>query len=200
MHATVLLRALGYSTQDLLNYFYSTETVFLEKGGKYAKSIEYELLAGQRATRDIKIGEDVIVKKNTKFTKAAIRKLKERSSSASPRAEELVGKVAAHDVVDPETGEVVVEVNEELTERSSSAREANIESFRILFIDGLNVGSYLRDTLLADKVKTQEDAIIEIYRRLRPGDPPDARDGEDAVHNLFFNPSATTSRRSAASS
>src|SRR5487761_2313926 len=72
MHATVLLRALGYSTQDLLNYFYNTETVFLEKGSKYSKSVEYELLAGQRATRDIKVGSEVVVNKNTKFTKAAI--------------------------------------------------------------------------------------------------------------------------------
>src|SRR5438093_914612 len=77
MHATVLLRALGYSTQDLLNYFYNTETVFLEKGGKYAKSVEYDLLSGQRATRDIKVGSEVVVKKNTKFTKAAMKKLKE---------------------------------------------------------------------------------------------------------------------------
>src|ERR1700675_2983951 len=66
LHATVLLRALGYSTQDLLNYFYNTETVFLDKGGKYAKSVEFDLLAGQRATRDIKVGNEVIVKKNTK--------------------------------------------------------------------------------------------------------------------------------------
>src|SRR6266699_996733 len=77
LHATVLLRALGYSTQDLLNYFYNTETVYVEKGGKYSKSVEYDLLAGQRSTRDIKVGGEIIVKKNTKFTKAAIKKLKE---------------------------------------------------------------------------------------------------------------------------
>ncbi|MGH7272704.1 MAG: DNA-directed RNA polymerase subunit beta, partial [Polyangiaceae bacterium] len=76
MHATVLLRALGYSTQDLLNYFYSTEEVFLDKGGKYGKSVEFDLLPGQRATRDIKIGSETVVKKNTKFTKAAIKKLR----------------------------------------------------------------------------------------------------------------------------
>ncbi|KYF64223.1 DNA-directed RNA polymerase subunit beta [Sorangium cellulosum] len=189
MHATVLLRALGYSTQDLLNYFYSTETVFLEKGGKYAKSIEYDLLAGQRTTRDIKIGNDVIVKKNTKFTRAAIRKMKEaKLERLSLEPEELVGKVAAHDIVDPETGEVVVEVNEELTEaKLERLREANIEQFRILFIDGLNVGSYLRDTLLTDKVKTMEDSILEIYRRLRPGDPPTLETAKTLFHNLFFN-------------
>ncbi|XYH98955.1 DNA-directed RNA polymerase subunit beta [Sorangium sp. So ce1128] len=189
MHATVLLRALGYSTQDLLNYFYSTETVFLEKGGKYAKSIEYDLLAGQRTTRDIKIGNDVIVKKNTKFTRAAIRKMKEaKLERLSLEPEELVGKVAAHDIVDPETGEVVVEVNEELTEaKLERLRDANIEQFRILFIDGLNVGSYLRDTLLTDKVKTMEDSILEIYRRLRPGDPPTLETAKTLFHNLFFN-------------
>src|SRR2546429_4475860 len=109
MHATVLLRALGYSTQDLLNYFYSTETIFLERGGKYSKSCGYELLAGQRATRDIKVGSEVIVKKNTKFTKAAMKKLKEAKVDRLPAdVEELAGKVAAHDVVDKETGEVIL--------------------------------------------------------------------------------------------
>ena len=190
MHATVLLRALGYSTQDLLNYFYSTETVFLEKGGKYAKSIEYDLLAGQRATRDIKIKDEVIVKKNTKFTRAAIRKMKEaKLERLAVEIEELVGKVAAHDIVDPETGEVIVEVNEELTEsKLDRIRDAKLDCFRILFIDGLNVGSYLRDTLLADKVKTQEDSILEIYRRLRPGDPPTLDTAKTLFQNLFFNP------------
>ena len=190
MHATVLLRALGYSTQDLLNYFYNTETVFLEKGGKYARSVEYDLLAGQRATRDVKIGAEVIVKKNTKFTKAAIKKLKEAKIDRMPiDPEELVGKVAAHDVVDKETGEVVLEVNEEVTDdKLEKLREASIESFKILFIDGLNVGSYLRDTLLAEKVKTTEDAIMEIYRRLRPGDPPTLETAKTLFNNLFFNP------------
>src|SRR5579859_7963022 len=78
MHATVLLRALGYSTQDLLNYFYQTETVYAEKGGKWSKSLEYDLLYGQRATRDIRIDGELIVKKSTKFTKPAIKKLREK--------------------------------------------------------------------------------------------------------------------------
>src|ERR1700683_2975617 len=190
MHATVLLRALGYSTQDLLNYFYNTEEVSLEKGGKYAKSVEFDLLPGQRATRDIKIGAEAIVKKNTKFTKAAIKKLREAKIDRLPiDLEELVGKVAAHDVVYKETGEVVLEVNEEVTEaKLEKLREASIEQFKILFIDGLNVGSYLRDTLLAEKVKTTEDAIMEIYRRLRPGDPPTLETAKTLFHNLFFNP------------
>jgi DNA-directed RNA polymerase subunit beta len=189
MHATVLLRALGYTTQDLLNYFYNTETVYLEKGGKYAKSIEFDLLPGQRATRDIKVGNDIVVKRNTKFTRAAVRKLKEAKLERLPiELEELVSKVAAHDVVDPETGEVLLECNEEVTDaKLTKLKNAKIEQFKVLFIDGLNVGSYLRNTLLADKVKTTEDAILEIYRRLRPGDPPTLETARTLFHNLFFN-------------
>ncbi len=189
MHATVLLRALGYSTQELLNYFYSTETVYIEKGGKFAKSIEYDLLAGQRATRDIKIGSEVVVKKNTKFTRAAIKRLKDASLDRLPiELPELVGKVSAEDVVDKETGEVLLECNEEVTEVTlERLREANVAELRVLFIDGLNVGPYLRDTLIADKVKTTEDAIMEIYRRLRPGDPPTLETAKQLFHNLFFN-------------
>ena len=112
MHATVLLRALGYSSQDLLNYFYSTETVFLEKGGKFGKSIEFDLLPGQRSTRDIKVGSEVVVRKNTKFTRAAIKKLKESKVDRLPlEVVELVGKVSAQDVIDKETGEVLLECN-----------------------------------------------------------------------------------------
>src|SRR5215471_4154553 len=190
MHATVLLRALGYSTQDLLNYFYSTETIFLERGGKFAKSIEFEILSGQRATRDIRVGGEILVKKNTKFTKAAIKKLREAKVDRLPvEIDELVGKVAAHDIVDKETGEVILECNEELTEaKVERLREAGIDHFKVLFIDGLNVGAYLRETLIADKVKTTEDAIMEIYRRLRPGDPPTLETAKTLFNNLFFNP------------
>ncbi|MBI3201499.1 MAG: DNA-directed RNA polymerase subunit beta [Myxococcales bacterium] len=190
MHATVLLRALGYSSQDLLNYFYSTETVYLEKGGKFGKSIEFDLLPGQRSTRDIKVGSEVVVRKNTKFTRAAIKKLKESKVDRLPlEVVELVGKVSAQDVIDKETGEVLLECNEEVTEVTlDRLREAGIEQFKVLFIDGLNVGPYLRDTLIADKVKTTEDAIMEIYRRLRPGDPPTLETAKQLFNNLFFNP------------
>ena len=189
MHATVLLRALGYSTQELLNYFYSTETVYLEKGGKISKSIEYDLLPGQRATRDIKVGAEVVVKKNTKFTRVAIKKLKEAELDRLPsETADLIGKVSAEDVVDKETGEILLECNEEVTEITlDRLRQADVQEFKVLFIDGLNVGPYLRDTLIADKVKTTEDAIMEIYRRLRPGDPPTLETAKQLFHNLFFN-------------
>ena len=192
LHATVLLRALGYSTEELLNYYYDTETVFLEAGKKYAKSIEYDLLPGQRASRDIRHPDtrEILVKKNRKFTKLAIKKLKDSNvERLSVEVSDLVGKVAATDVIDEATGEVILQCNEELTEsKLDELREHNIASFKVLFIDNLNVGSYLRDTLIADKLQSPDEAIMEIYRRLRPGDPPTLETAQNLFNNLFFNP------------
>ena len=192
LYATVLLRALGYGTEDLLNYYYETEAIFLEPGKKYSKSIEYEILPGQRATRDVRHPDtrEIIVRKNRKFTKLAIRKLRESGLKRLPAtAEELTGKVAANDVIDPNTGEVLLECNHEVNEEVlDSLREHDIGEFDVLFIDNLNVGSYLRDTLLDDKLNTTSDAIQEIYRRLRPGDPPTAETAKNLFKNLFFNP------------
>src|SRR5450432_4825031 len=192
LHATVLLRALGYSTEELLNYFYDTEAVHLEPGKKYAKSVEYDLLPGQRASRDIRHPEsrEILVKKNRKFTKLAIKKLQDsKIDRLAVEVSDLVGKVAATDVIDEQTGEVILQCNEELSEsKLDELREHGIASFKILFIDNLNVGSYLRDTLIADKLQSSDEAILEIYRRLRPGDPPTLETAQNLFNNLFFNP------------
>ena len=190
MHATVLLKALGYSTHDLLKFYYDTETVFFEARGKYSKSIEYDLLPGQRATKDIKVEGEAIVRKNRKFTRGAIRRLKATGLDRLPiDVSDVIGKVSAEDVIDEETGEILLGVNEEVTEEKiESLRAAKASQMKVLFIDGLNVGAYLRDTLIADKVQTQDEAILEIYRRLRPGDPPTLDTARTLFHNLFFNP------------
>jgi len=190
MHSTVLLKALGYSIQELLKFYYDTETIYLESSKKLSKSIEYDLLPGQRATRDIKVGSEVVVRKNRKFTRAAIRRLREAGLDRLPMdLGEVIGKVSAEDVIDEETGEILLGVNEEITEdKLENLRKAGIKQFKVLFIDGLNVGSYLRDTLTADKISTQDEAILEIYRRLRPGDPPTLDTARTLFNNLFFNP------------
>src|SRR6201988_5112341 len=118
LYATVLLRALGYSTEELLNYFYDTETIHFEPQKKYSRKVNYELLVGQRATRDIKHPKtkEVLVKKNRKFTKAPLSKLGESGVAPLPiDIDELVGKVSARDVIDDSTGEVLLQCNEELT-------------------------------------------------------------------------------------
>jgi len=104
-------------------------------------------------------------------------------------AESLVGKVASTDIVDPETGEVVLECNQELTaEKIDELRQKGVNSFKLLYIDGSNVTSSFRDTLLADKISSSDEALIEIYRRLRPGDPPTLKSSLVLLDNLFFNP------------
>jgi DNA-directed RNA polymerase subunit beta len=194
MYATVLLRALGYSTEDLLNFFYNTETVVLGADAKFHKVINYELMVDQRATQDIRHPDtgEVIVRKNRKVSKNHIRKMRDAGlTEIELEAEDLDGKVLAHDIIDEETGEVVFECNEELDVKKLEElrRRGVTQSFDILFFDNLNVGSYLRDTLVADKVQTTEDAILEIYRRLRPGDPSTPAQAKNYFNNLFFNSS-----------
>src|SRR5436190_14242076 len=204
--ATVLIRALGAvpdtakknplefkgTPEEILNYFYATETISIGEKGKYEKSVELELLPGQRATRDIKHPKtgEIIVKKNRKFTRAAIKKLEQAKIKSLPLdAEELITKISARDVVDEGTGEVLLECNEEVTEEKVEAlRERGINEFKVLFIDNLNVGPFLRETLNIDKISSPEEAIMEIYRRLRPGDPPTLETATNLFINLFFNP------------
>ena len=187
--ATVLLQALGYSAEELLKYYYDIETVQLLDGG-YSKTVNLDLLAGQRTVLDVVAPNgDVLVKANRKFTKAAIRKIADSGIETIAIDEsEVVGKVVATDVVDTETGEVLIECNQELTETSIQLlREKGIDSVETLFIDNLYVGPFLRDTLLQDSVNNPEDAMIEIYRRLRPGDPPTVRSATALFEGLFFN-------------
>src|SRR5260221_622440 len=191
LHATVLLRALGYSTEELLNYFYDTEVIHFEQSKKYSRQVNYDLLVGQRATRDIKHPKtkEVLVKKNRKFTKGAIRKLQESGVDQLPiDLDELVGKVSAKDVIDESTGEVLLQCNEELSEaKLDELHDRGVERVEVLFIDNLNVGPYLRNTLLTDKLQGPDEAVMEIYRRLRPGDQPALDSAQTLFHNLFFN-------------
>ncbi len=204
--ATVLLRALGGvpdsskkapiefhgTTEEILNYYYDTETIFIQGKDKFEKSVELDLLPGQRATRDIKNPKtgEVIVKKNRKFTRGTIKKIEAAKIETLPMdAADLWTKVCALDVVDEQTGEVLLECNEEVTEdKVELLRERGISQFKVLFIDQLNVGSFLRDTLNADKIDTPDEAIMEIYRRLRPGEPPTPETARQLFMNLFFNP------------
>ncbi|KIE43231.1 DNA-directed RNA polymerase subunit beta [Geobacter anodireducens] len=190
MPATVLLKALGYSAEALLNYFYRSEEILVSAEGMWKKA-DPELLSSQKASVDIvapKTGE-VLLKANRKFTKAAIRKMTEHGITQIPiTTEEVLGKYASNDIVDPTTGEVIVECNDEITQaRLDDIKEKGIAEFKVLFIDNLHVTSSLRDTLIADKIAATEEALIEIYRRLRPGDPPTLKSAQALFENLFFN-------------
>jgi len=209
LYATVLLKALGYTTEELLDYFYKPETIRIELDGKkprYLKKVVPELLEGQRATMDVKDeAGNVLVRKDRKFNKATLRRITEAGIEWIPIGvedlirEDNVKRVSPVDLVDEETGEVIIECNEELTQAHLDQFLArNIQEFKLLYLDPVLTGTSLRDTLLADKPREQRDAaaglseqdsaIIEIYKRLRPGDPPTLDTAKTLFHNLFFNP------------
>jgi len=188
--ATVLLKALGYSAEELLNYYYDLEKIVLTEDG-YKKKVNLALLPGQRASVDVIAADgEVVLKGNRKFTKAAIRKLAEKGIEFIPVLEEdVVGKITSTDIVDTATGEVVAECNQEITAATLlDLRKRGITELSVLFIDHLYVGSYLRETLLQDKINSPDEAMVEIYRRLRPGDPPTIRSSQALFESLFFNP------------
>jgi len=190
MPATVLLKALGYSAEELINYYYKSEEIFV--GEQIRKLADPELLINHKPHFDIvdPVSGEVILKANRKFTKAAIKKMAEHGIKYIPITEaEIVGKFASHDIVDPSTGEVLVECNDEITAiKLEEMKSREIASFKVLFIDNLQVTSSLRDTLLVDKISSTDEALIEIYRRLRPGDPPTLKSAQALFENLFSNP------------
>jgi DNA-directed RNA polymerase subunit beta len=189
--ATILLKALGYSTEELLNYFYKTERVMLEGEGILRPLIP-QLLQDKITTTDIpdpKSGE-VVVKKLKRLTPALLRKLEKAGVTSIPGAvSELVGRVVAHDILDPESGEPLVKCNEALAEdKIALLQEKGINEIDLLFIDGVNVSPCLRNTLSADKTDNVKDAVLEIYRRLRPSNRPNMEVATTFFQNLFFNP------------
>jgi DNA-directed RNA polymerase subunit beta len=190
LHVTVLLKALGYSVEELLEYFYDHETLTFGKGGQVSLVFDPKLYSGQRANEDW-VDEDgkVVVEKNKKFTASVLKKIQDAKIKAFPiKREQVIGRICAQDVVDLNTGEVLVECNEEITDAKLDLLiERKASEIRILYTDRINVGTYLRDTLAQDKISTREEALIEIYRRLRPGDPPTLETAQTLFDGLFFD-------------
>ena len=192
MHATVLLRALEFTTEELLGEYYQTETIRLEPDGRIFRMIDYDLIQGQKVTQDILHPEtgEIVVKKGKKLGRANVRRMRECGvDRIEITSEDLVAKVLSQDVINMETGEVLFDCNEDVTDEVLDALlEAGIDHFEVLFIDPLTAGPYLRDTLRADKITSTDEAILEIYRRLRPGDPSTVQQARTYFVNLFFNP------------
>jgi DNA-directed RNA polymerase subunit beta len=188
--ASVFLRALGLRGADeIIRTFYSVEKLFLKNG-----SIHWgvsDSLVGLRAAKDIVVpGENFTVQQGKKITKNAIEALKKANVEAVEISDaELEGAFAAADVVDPSTGEVILEANEALEPRViSMAQEKNVDRIDIFFPERDEVGSIIGQTLKKDPIHTHEEALIEIYRRLRPGDPPTLDSSRSLFENMFFNP------------
>jgi len=190
-HATVLLRALGMTTEDLLNYYYKSDTLVFD-GRKPAVLFNPGHLINAKVSADVRDpkSNDIIVKEGKKFTRPILRQMEAAKMKQVPVVwEDILGRVAAHDIIDPQTKEVLVECNQEITqEKLDLIRDKGVHQIDVLFIDESSVGPYLRNTLLQDRIKSPQDAILEIYRRLRPGDPPTVESATNFFNNLFFNP------------
>ncbi len=187
--ATVLLRALGMTTEDLLNYYYRKDILTLDSK-QYTKQFIADHLLGSRVSRDVKDKSgEVIAREGRKFNKAIVRAMEQAKINEVPIAlDEIVGRVSAHDIVDSTTGEVLIGTNEELTEETLEKLKGHgVKKVEVLFTEDQPGGGPLRLTLAQDKLGTPEEAVIEIYRRLRPGDPPTQETATTFFNNLFFN-------------
>src|SRR6187399_1040773 len=188
--ASVFLRALGLRGADeIIRSFYNVDRLHL-KGGSVYWSVG-ESLIGLRAKKEIKVpGAELTIGEGKKISASAIAALKKANIEAIEVADEaLEGAFAAGDIVDSATGEVILEANEELTPRAiSMAQEKNIDRIEVFFPERDDVGPIISTTLRKDAIKTHEEALIEIYRRLRPGDPPTLDSSRSLFENMFFNP------------
>jgi DNA-directed RNA polymerase subunit beta len=186
---TILFKSFGYTSEDILAYFYKTERIVI-RGKRIFKEFNEDLLKGQRASRDVKNPEtgDTIVAKGRVFTKAAVKRLKSAGVNLIPiSVEDIVNKVFSKTIIDPDKEEPIVECNQVLDEENFQAlRDAGITEFELLFIDGVTTSDSIHKTLLLDKVETKEGGLIEIYRRLRPGNPATSEVAQDFVDHMFF--------------
>ncbi|MEX0798074.1 MAG: DNA-directed RNA polymerase subunit beta [Bacteriovoracaceae bacterium] len=190
LHATVILKALGFSVSELLNLFYEKETLHLSQK-KFERELDFSLMQGARAEEDIldpKSGKP-IVKKGKKITKVHVKKLNEAKVKKLPATlEEIVGKVVADDVYDEETGEVIASANEALTEQKIyDLINSGVKTLEVLYIDNVNYSDQMRNTLLLDKTNSTEEALIKIFERLRPGEPPTLETSQALFDSLFFD-------------
>jgi DNA-directed RNA polymerase subunit beta len=185
--ATILLRALGYDNEQILDTFFETNTFHLTK-----KDIKLDLvperLRGEMATFDIKARSKVIVEEGRRITARHIRELDQAGVKTLVVPEDyLNGKILAHNIVDTETGELLANANDEMSaELLEKLRDAGIKTISTLYVNDLDRGPYISSTLRIDPTTTELEAMVEIYRMMRPGEPPTKDAAQNLFRNLFF--------------
>ena len=188
--ATVLLRALGYSSQEILELFFDNDTFHVDEDGFRLELIPSRL-RGETAQFEIQDGKgNVIVEESTRITARHIREIdKAGLTSLNVPVEYVCGHVTAEDVVDAETGEILLPCNTLVTEEVlEKIREFGLESFDTIYTNDLDCGPFISDTLNVDPSTNRLEALVEIYRMMRPGEPPTKDAAENLFNNLFFAP------------
>ena len=188
--ATIFLKALGYTEEEILEKFYDLSHVQIQASGKIFRHIDIEKMLGQRVLSDIKDKKGkVLLKEGRRITRLGVKKVLEagiKKVELSPS--DLNGAVVAKPIFNMQTGEIIADINTFMTEEIFEEVRANkISEFHLIFFDGFTVGTYLCNTLLMDKVSDSEEALLEIYKRMRPGEPPTMEAAQYFFDRLFFN-------------
>lgn len=186
--ASIILRALDFTSEEILATFF--ETIGFEvKDGKLMMDLVPERLRGETATFDIVANGAVVVETGRRVTARHIRQLeKDAVTQIEVPVEYVVGKVAAKDYAHPQTGELVVSANQALSlEAIANLSQAGFKHFEVLFTNELDHGAYMSETLRVDSSTNRLEALVEIYRMMRPGEPPTREAAEQLFENLFFS-------------
>jgi|TARA_B100001059_G_scaffold68895_1_gene65850 DNA-directed RNA polymerase subunit beta len=185
--ATILLRALGYETSEIVDLFFEKDQIKIEDGLFKLKLIP-ERLKGTIATDELKIKNKVIIEPGKIFNSRHVKLLQESKIDFLPISEEhLYGKIIGQDIVDDETGEIILPLNTLIdVENIDLIKKNNQDSFDILFTNEIDNGPYISNTLSIDPSSNQLEAQVEIYKMMRPGEPPTKEAAQNLFTNLFF--------------
>ncbi len=185
--ATILLRALGYDNEEMINIFFE-KNKFTLSSEKCLFHIVPERMRGEISAFDIKHNGQVLVEEGRRITAKHIREMNkaELSQVEVPR-EYLVGKILGHNLVDQSTGELVANVNDEVTSALiERCIDSGITEIETLFVNDLDNGAYISNAMRLDTTSNSLEALVEIYRMMRPGEPPTKESAENLFQNLFF--------------
>jgi DNA-directed RNA polymerase subunit beta len=185
---TILLRALGYENEQILDMFFDTTHFKLSKEGAQMELVP-ERLRGETAIFDIKVKGKVLVEEGRRITARVILELEKAGVKRLEVPNDyLMGKTMAKTIVDESTGEVIMNANDEITEETLEAlQNAGIKEFDVLYVNDLDQGPFISSTLRIDTTTTELEAQVEIYRMMRPGEPPTKEAAQNLFTNLFFN-------------
>ena len=187
--ATVLMRALGYDSEEILAMFYETTSFQLGEENSATMTLVPKRLQGDMAAFDIMADDKLLVERGRRITARHIRQLDEAGVQYLAVPDEyLLGRRLAKNVIDTETGEVLVDCNVEVTEELlATLREKQISNIETIYTNEIDCGPFISDTLAQDPTRNELESLVEIYRMMRPGEPPTKESAENLFQNLFFS-------------
>ena len=190
LFASILLKALEFTDQEILENFYETETFKIKPNNVFQLQLVPKRLMGRVTPIDIQFGNETIIKKGERISARHIRKIESaKIKSLDYSQEDIHGLVVSNDLVDKTTGEVVIACNSIIDEEVLSTIESlGLKKLETLYINDLESGPYMADTLRADSTTNEIEALVEIYRMMRPGEPPTKEAATTLFKSLFFNP------------